>query len=420
MASSWFADQLKTALASLYDPTVLRTSPLVELLGASQRGDPVAGLRSALTESIESIRPSGNTPHETRAWRAYQILRRRYIEGLGQRQVAANLGLGVRQLQREEKLAREMLAEHIWTVYGLQAKLPADAGVPEEDREPLSEAAEDPVEEELEWLRSSVPVQLTNVSELLEEILKTIEPLTRKFGVAVTYEISQALHAPLRAPILRQALVDIASTVLGYARGGLLSFEVKCLPESVRILLKAYDGSPSPVEAPAGRAESLAMAERLVQICDGTFQITTDIERASDPQLVFGACLTIQVAQQKSVLVIDDNVDSLQLMQRYLAGTPYLFIGAQDAQSGMELAVKHRPSAILLDIMMLSQDGWSVLGQLREQIQTSHIPVIVCTLLSQRDLALALGAAGFLRKPIKRAELLANLDRLSALAPSVP
>jgi CheY-like chemotaxis protein len=158
------------------------------------------------------------------------------------------------------------------------------------------------------------------------------------------------------------------------------------------------------------------MAGRLVQVCDGVFQITTQAEKLLDPPLVFSASLAVQIAQQKSVLVIDDNADSLQLIQRYLAGSPYLFIGAQDARRGMELAIQRPPNAVLLDIMMPDQDGWSVLAQLREHLQTSHIPVIVCTLLTQRDLALALGAAGFLRKPISRAEVLATLDHLLVLA----
>lgn len=423
--NEWFAGQLKTALASLYDPTVLRSSPLVELLGVAQRQDPTAGLRNALTDSIESLRPSGNTPHESRAWRAYQILRRRYIEGLGQRQIAADLGLGVRQLQREEKLARELLAEQIWDVYGLQERVSSDAvAISDDERDLQDEPAEDPVAEELEWLRSSVPVQLTGVAELVEDVLKTVEPLSRKASVTVTCRSSQTQQVPLRAPVLRQALLDIVSTVLGYAPGGRLSIDVQCVPQSIRITLKAHAAAHaaahSAAAAPAGYSESLAVAERLVQICDGAFHITTQAEKVFDPLLVFSACLAIQVVQQKSVLVIDDNADSLQLIQRYLAGSPYVFVGAQDARRGMELAIRQPPSAVLLDIMMPAQDGWSVLAQLREHLQTSHVPVIVCTLLSQRDLALALGAAGFLRKPVSRAELLATLDQQTAPAPSAP
>ena len=68
--------------------------------------------------------------------------------------------------------------------------------------------------------------------------------------------------------------------------------------------------------------------------------------------------------------------------------------------------------AILLDIMMPQRDGWTLLGQLREHPDTHAIPVIVCSILPQEQLALVLGAAAFLRKPVSRADLLRALAQL--------
>jgi CheY-like chemotaxis protein len=64
--------------------------------------------------------------------------------------------------------------------------------------------------------------------------------------------------------------------------------------------------------------------------------------------------------------------------------------------------------------MMPGRDGWDLLGQFREHPVTQHVPVIICSILGQRDLAMALGAADFLRKPVTRQDLLAALDRLLA------
>ncbi len=90
-----------------------------------------------------------------------------------------------------------------------------------------------------------------------------------------------------------------------------------------------------------------------------------------------------------------------------------MFVGAEDAEQGLALATELQPKAILLDVMMPNRDGWSLLGRLREHPRTEDIPVVVCTILSQRELALALGAAGFIRKPVIRADLLQLLDRLT-------
>jgi CheY-like chemotaxis protein len=69
----------------------------------------------------------------------------------------------------------------------------------------------------------------------------------------------------------------------------------------------------------------------------------------------------------------------------------------------------------VLDVMLPGIDGWELLGRLREHPQTKDVPVVVCTILSQQQLALTLGATDFLRKPITRDAFLATLDRQIAL-----
>src|SRR5689334_7844734 len=91
-----FARLLHQVLTSLYDPTLLRRSPLVVLFNLEHKLNPGMALQSTLTEAIETLRPGKNVPPGTRAWRIYQILRRRYTEQVPQRQVALDLGLGVR------------------------------------------------------------------------------------------------------------------------------------------------------------------------------------------------------------------------------------------------------------------------------------------------------------------------------------
>jgi CheY-like chemotaxis protein len=111
------------------------------------------------------------------------------------------------------------------------------------------------------------------------------------------------------------------------------------------------------------------------------------------------------------VLVIDDNVDTLNLMRRYLSGSRYRFIGVTSPREGQTLAEQTHPAAILLDVMLPEVDGWEVLSQLREHPATRGVPIIVCTILPHDKLAFALGAADFLRKPVSRGELLSALAR---------
>jgi CheY-like chemotaxis protein len=149
------------------------------------------------------------------------------------------------------------------------------------------------------------------------------------------------------------------------------------------------------------------MAEQLVRLCRGSLETAWSVEGED----AFAASILLPIAEQVTVLVVDDNADTLQLFQRYLSGSHYRFIGAQDAQRGFALAEGSGPQIIVLDVMMPQQDGWALLGRLREHPRTRRIPIIVCTILSQEELALALGAAEFIRKPVGRTELLSALDR---------
>ena len=74
------------------------------------------------------------------------------------------------------------------------------------------------------------------------------------------------------------------------------------------------------------------------------------------------------------------------------------------------MAEESLPDIILLDVMLQDLDGWELLGRFRAHPQLGDRPVIVCTILPQRDLALSLGAAGFLSKPLSQRQLLSALD----------
>jgi CheY-like chemotaxis protein len=414
-AKAWFSGKLRTALVALYDPSVLGNSPLAGLLGAGPHGDPVATIRRALTEGVEALRPCYGTPQESRTWRVYQILRRRYIEQLSQKQVAADLGLSIRQLQREEALAREVLADHLWARYELDDKIPAhvQASGEEVQDDEASEEAPSSRQEELEQLRASVPVQMTDVGAMVSDVIETLRPLFSALAVSVPFpQLAGHLHVPLAGPILRQALLAVIGAAVPQVPAGEVRIAVQATSGEITIIVDSRAGPQMRTTGQPEWTEGLAMARELLGLCRGRLEIHPPAPEQGEPTC-FRATVRLPVPEQIPILIIDDNTDALQLAQRFLSGTRYLFTGAQDAGRGFSLALEIQPRVIVLDVMMPERDGWAVLGQLREHPQTGHIPVLVCTILSQRELAQALGAAEFMRKPVRRADLLAALDRLT-------
>jgi len=109
------------------------------------------------------------------------------------------------------------------------------------------------------------------------------------------------------------------------------------------------------------------------------------------------------------VLVVDDNEELFALFQRYAGDHPYQLIHAQSVDQALQLVQSNPPDVITLDLMMPNRDGWELLQTLRADPTTTHIPVIVCSVLEDPDLALSLGAQMYLKKPVGADDLLQAL-----------
>jgi CheY-like chemotaxis protein len=117
--------------------------------------------------------------------------------------------------------------------------------------------------------------------------------------------------------------------------------------------------------------------------------------------------------QPQPLLIVDDHAETTDLLARYVEGTPYRVVACHDPRRALEVALAQRPLLVLLDVMMPEVDGWEVLMRLKQHEATAGLPVYVCTVLDQSELALSLGADGFLRKPITRQALLGVLEVLA-------
>jgi CheY-like chemotaxis protein len=120
------------------------------------------------------------------------------------------------------------------------------------------------------------------------------------------------------------------------------------------------------------------------------------------------------IAPGPLVLVIDDDPVARDVLRRSLEKAGFGVITASRGDEGLRLARERAPSAITLDVMMPGTDGWAVLSELKGDPQTAQIPVVMVTIMEDRNLAFSLGAADFLNKPIDRARLGTVLERFSS------
>lgn len=111
----------------------------------------------------------------------------------------------------------------------------------------------------------------------------------------------------------------------------------------------------------------------------------------------------------RTVLLVDDDQASLDLMTAYLSGTDAQVLRAHDGLEALSLARAASPVAVVLDIRLPGIDGWEVLTRLKADPTTRTIPVVVVSIVDERQRGLRLGAAAYLLKPVRREDLLEAL-----------
>ena len=119
-------------------------------------------------------------------------------------------------------------------------------------------------------------------------------------------------------------------------------------------------------------------------------------------------------AAGRTVLVVDDDPMVRELMERFLAKDGFRVIQATSGDEGLRLAREELPCVITLDVMMPGSDGWSVLAHLKSDPRTADIPVVMLTIVDDRQRGFALGAADYLTKPIDWQRLGAILRKFLA------
>ena len=397
-----FIRHLRDDLNHLQDPEHLRRSPLAALFGLTSRFDTPSRLQAILVDGIQAMEPAAGEPEQSRAWRRYEALYYRYVEQFTQQEVSRQLGICPRHVRREQRAALEILALRLWNEFGPEAREERETSALGTRRVPTPSGPG--LNDELAWLREAPPEVPADLGQTLAEALGLAQPLAERHGVRLSVEAVDGLPRLAVHPVaLSEALLSLLGVAIHQAPGG----EVVVVPRSrhwaVNVRVRSAPSAAVESAISADDLSSLDIVRLLATTCGGALAVSVDGEG-------FDATLTLPALEQMPVLVIDDNADTLQLLQRYATGTRYRLITTRDPEQALPLAERHSPRIIVLDVMMPQIDGWKVLGLLKQSPHTHRVPVVVCTILAQEDLAISLGASCFVRKPVTRQDFLAALD----------
>jgi CheY-like chemotaxis protein len=385
-----FVAKVKDALNHLYDFPVLERHPLAQALAAT--GMPAAEtpgqhLRRELLAAIESLNPGRNVPFRSSRARLYHLLVLHHVESMTMSEAAHELGISRRQAHRDLLQGEQSSAAILW------ARCSAEI----QDKPAAAARARTEIED-LETHPEALDLRL-----LIAHALEAVQPLAQRRQTSFVSETPPTPVVLLADPVMaRQVLVSTLSQAVSQSSAA--PIELVLSSDGRRMTIDIRFSPESTGAAPVMDAVVVQLARRLA------WQI--------QQQDVSGGkrALTVQVAAPRpSILIIDDNAGFLELIETYLAGYTRQVLTTRSGREALLLLREATPDAIILDIMMPDMDGWEFLQRLRNDPQTSAIPVIVCSVISNPDLAYSLGASAVLSKGISQQDILAAMRHAGVL-----
>ena len=387
-----FGGYVEEAIQHLYEHAYLQAHPLATLLGVgTKRRSGGETLHRVLVEAVDELQPPRNASRHSLIWRSYYYLLYRYVEGQSPLEVARRLGISEdsrggaarkrcarwRRLSGSDTSRREPRSQALPRSMGSALLRPMMSKQRLRPRSTRSVAGANA------W---------TALSDVLGGVIDMVGPVAARRAITLRQEIQHDLplldldfgrSAPGHS---RDRARDAGSRWRGCHYGEGSSSDISRSrrgrhrargPET----LVATTARPEPVK---GR---MLAAQRLIEALGGTLN---DDPRSGVVTLGLPSSGTV------CVLVVDDNPDVLYLFRRYLSGGRYPVVEAQDVATALRLVDEVKPQVITLDLMMPMRDGWELLQTLRRHPETRDTPVLVCSVLKERELALMLGATGFL------------------------
>ncbi|MFO3795832.1 MAG: response regulator, partial [Anaerolineales bacterium] len=278
-----------------------------------------------------------------------------------------------------------------------------------------------------------------NLAEIINSVMSTAAGLVKDKPITLKRSIPENLPT-VRADAtrIRQVLLNLLSNAAKFTEQGEIRVEASVQTNAngqEEVLVKVSDTGPgiseedqkrlfqpfsqvdtSLTRKTGGTGLGLAISAQLIQLHGGTIGVQSKIGEGST------FYFTVPVYQKEImlsvdkpiILAIDDDPQVIALYERYLSPLGYQIIGLTEPRQAVEQALRLKPFAITLDIMMPGYDGWQVLTDLKSNPETRAIPVIICSIVEDQEKGFSMGAADYLVKPILEEDLIRALDRLNA------
>ncbi|MBI4322383.1 MAG: response regulator [Chloroflexi bacterium] len=296
-----------------------------------------------------------------------------------------------------------------------------------------------------------------SLTPVIQDVVGTIQPLVSKNANMLDLRLADDLGT-VYADItrVRQVLFNLLSNACKFTEHGTVRLDglretvdgadwivfavrdtgIGMTPEQMgKLFQKFTQADASTTRKYGGTGLGLAISKRFCEMMGGDIFVESEVGKGS----TFTVRLPADVAQRKpepsrvsaeikalpangatTVLVIDDDPTVQDLLARFLAKEGFRAVTALGGEEGLRLAKELRPNVITLDVLMPGVDGWAVLTALKADPELADIPVIMLTIVDEKNLGFALGASDYMTKPVDRDRLLANIRKYQRRGTQAP
>jgi signal transduction histidine kinase/CheY-like chemotaxis protein len=303
--------------------------------------------------------------------------------------------------------------------------------------------------------KMEVHIEEFGIVPLIDDAVKTIETLAAKNSNRLVVDCEPEIGVMLADQTrVRQALLNLLSNANKFTEGGTVTIRAQrqqqagrdwitmavsdtgigMTPQQMGKLFQQFSQADSSTTRKyGGTGLGLAISRRFCQMMDGDITVESELGRGSTftirlPAIFGDAPSTIPQASRASsfkagpvdaalILVIDDDVTVRDVVGRYLKREGFSVATADGGKEGLRLARELHPAAVTLDVMMPDLDGWTVLAAIKGDPELADLPVVLMTIVDEKNRGYALGATDFLVKPVNPERLVGVLHALCNSGP---
>ena len=293
-----------------------------------------------------------------------------------------------------------------------------------------------------------------DIPNLLEDVSTTVQLLVQKNSNTLEVRCPANLGA-MRADMtkVRQSLFNLLSNASKFTKNGKIMLEaareisptkadwivfrvsdtgIGMTPEQQDRVFEAFSQADSATARDfGGTGLGLTITKTFCRMMGGDVALTSEPGKGTtftirlptevrEPKAESAAASESSAAPNMEgtpVLVVDDDADTRQVLKRFLNRKGFPVECASSGEEGLRLARELHPMAIILDVMMPGMDGWAVLSTLKSEEEVKDIPVVMLTIVDDKNLGYALGATDYLIKPVDRDRLIEILAKFQNVPP---